>query len=215
MADWNELFRDEAHILREPDIFVVQFARLLRDHSMKRVLDWGAGAGRHTVYLASLGFSVVGMDPSPEGIREARRWLEAERLAAELQLVSPGGIPAADASFDAALSLYAIEHGRREQVLESIREIRRVLRPGGLGLITLSSAEDSMMLRGRSIEPGTFAPVEGPEKDIPHFLSTRSDIDDFFATVEPLYLTHVCSRLSALEGEARVDAHWAVIFRRS
>ena len=43
MGDWNELFRDEIHILREPDLSVIRFARVMRDQGLRRVLDWGAG----------------------------------------------------------------------------------------------------------------------------------------------------------------------------
>ena len=211
MADWDDLFTEDAHIIRDADISVIRFARIIGDQGAKLVLDWGSGAGRHAFYLARLGFDVTAMDPSPTGIAEARRWLASEGLEATLRVAKPGRIPAPDSSFDAVLSLYAIEHGTREKVAESVTEIHRVLKPGGLALITFSSGEDSMKQYSRRVAPGTYAPRQGPEAGIPHYLTTREDIDDFFANYYILELSHICSRLGVLAGDDRVDAHWAVL----
>ena len=214
MTSWDELFRDDRHILRQPDVFAIEFARILRDQGARSVLDWGCGAGRHVVFLAHQGFQVTGMDPAPSGIERARKWLEAEGLQAALQVAPPGRIPARSRSFDAALSLYAIEHGRRKEVLESVRELHRVLRSGGWLLVARSSGEDSMKHHGRPVAPGTYVPLEGPEAGVPHYLTTREDIDEFFAPFEVFELAHVCSWLSGLYGERRMEAHWVVIGRK-
>lgn len=208
---WNELFKDERHILEEPDILVIHFARLLREYGAQRILDWGCGAGRHVVFLARRGFRVVGRDPSPTGIAYARNWLEREGLQADVEVAPPGHIPFEDASFDAALSLYAVEHADREGVRRAVAEMRRVLRPAGLALITLTSGEDSLRYTGFALDEGLYAPREGPEAGVPHYLTTRADIDEFFVGFEILELDHLCSRLAVVAGRRRNAAHWAVI----
>ena len=46
-------------------------------------LDLGSGTGTHVVYLVQSGFSVFGLDNSPEGIAITRRWLAEEGLEKE------------------------------------------------------------------------------------------------------------------------------------
>jgi len=214
LSSWNDLFGEEKFILHEPDIFVIHFARILSSLRLSRVLDWGCGAGRNLAYLAGKGFEMTGMDPSERGIKAARELLESKKLRGELEVVEPGPIPVEDESYDAVLSLFAIEHGVRDEVKKSVEELHRVLRRGGLSLITLSSGEDSMRAVGQLVAPGTYVPTEGPEKGIQHYLTERGDIDEFFSGQELLELSHVCSWLSALKSDKRLEAHWAVIARR-
>jgi ubiquinone/menaquinone biosynthesis C-methylase UbiE len=161
-----------------------------------------------------MGFEVSGMDPSERGINAARELMESEGLSAELDVVEPGQIPVEDGSYEAVLSLYAIEHGARDEVKKSVEELRRVLKRGGLSLVTLSSDEDGLKSTGQLLAPGTYVPNEGPEEGIAHFLATREDIDEFFAELEVLELAHVSSWLSALYSDKHLEAHWIVIARK-
>lgn len=154
------------------------------------------------------------MDPSERGINAARELLESEGLTAELDVVEPGQIPVEDESYDADISLYAIEHGSRDEVKNSVEELRRVLKKGGLSLVTLSSDEDGLSSSGQLVAPGTYVPSEGPEKGIAHFLASREDIAEFFAAFEVLELSHVSSWLSVLNSDKRLEAHWVVIARK-
>ena len=215
MRTWDDLFGDENHILHEADISVVQFARILSAQGLNRVLDWGCGAGRNLAYLARMGFEVSGMDPSNRGIQAARELLHAEGLTGKLDVVEPGRIPVEDESYDANLSLYAIEHGTRDEVKNSVKELGRVLKKGGLSLVTLTSTDDSWSSSARQVSSGTYVPKDGPEKGIAHFLASQEDIDEFFAAFEILELSHVSSWLSALDSEKRLDAHWIVMARRN
>ncbi len=83
---------DADHVLREPDVFVIYFARLLQQQGSRTVLDWDCGAGRHVVYLAQEGFEVTGIDRSPTAIKIAENWLKGEGLNAALRPPSTGVI---------------------------------------------------------------------------------------------------------------------------
>lgn len=192
----------------------MHFARILNAQGLNRVLDWGCGAGRNLAYLARAGFEATGMDPSERGIEAARQLLESEGLHAVLEVAEPGQIPVEDESCDAVISLYAIEHGVREEVKKSVDELHRVLKSGGLSLVTMSSYADSMKDAADMVAPGTYVPGTGPEEGISHFLAVREDIDEFFAACEVMELTHVSSWMSSLNSDRRLDAHWVVIARK-
>jgi SAM-dependent methyltransferase len=94
-----------------------------------RILDAGCGSGRNMVELARLG-TVTGIALSETSVALAR-----ERDVGEIVAGSVLEMPFADDSFDLAVSLDVIEH--LEDDLAALRELRRVLAPGGALLVTV------------------------------------------------------------------------------
>lgn len=119
------------------------------------VLDVGCANGAHTAKAARRARRVIGMDYDVRQLAVARRTIE--RLGLDnVRLFAwdlTGGFPFPPASFDAALFLDVIEHlvPRREV----LREIRRVLKPGGRLLV--SGPNRQTRWRGRLREAGLFA----------------------------------------------------------
>jgi SAM-dependent methyltransferase len=99
----------------------------LPDHA--RILDAGAGSGRNMVELSRYG-TVSAIELSPASVALAR-----ERKAGEVVEGSVLEMPFADASFDFAASLDVIEH--LEDDVAALRELRRVVAPGGVLLATV------------------------------------------------------------------------------
>lgn len=99
-----------------------------------RVLDIACGEGYGSFALAREAATVVGVDISEDAIRHARE--EYGQRAANLEFVvgSAANIPLGDASVDLVVSFETIEHHDQHEAM--IREIRRVLRPGGLVVIS-------------------------------------------------------------------------------
>ena len=76
-----------------------------RDLSGKRVLDIGSGLGGHDIALArDYGAEVTGIEIEPDLLARARKLAARENLSDRIrfELVSPGPLPFADESFDAA-----------------------------------------------------------------------------------------------------------------
>jgi SAM-dependent methyltransferase len=101
--------------------------------SQSRVLDWGCGNGHFTYFLVRHGFrpSVFSLDDPPPvlallGPKEYDFTRGDER--------EPVALPYGDGIFDAVVSVGVLEHVREfgGDEAASLREIRRILRRGGL-----------------------------------------------------------------------------------
>jgi SAM-dependent methyltransferase len=95
-----------------------------RDLAGLRVLDLGAGTGKLTAQLASLGADVTAVEPDPAMLAELRRGLPSVRALSG----SAEEIPLADGSVDAVLCGQALHWVNLDRALP---EIARVLVPGG------------------------------------------------------------------------------------
>jgi trans-aconitate methyltransferase len=95
----------------------------LAAHAGERILDLGCGDGQLTQRIAASGANVQGVDASSEMADAARaRGVAADVASAEL-------LPYADDSFDAVFSNAALHWVRDQDAM--MREVHRVLRPGG------------------------------------------------------------------------------------
>ena len=93
------------------------------------VLDVGCGQGIDLAQYAAAGARVTGIDLTPHHAQLARSHLEALGLSGEWSTATPSRLPFADASFDRVSSNGVLHH--TPDIEQALREIRRVLRPGG------------------------------------------------------------------------------------
>jgi ubiquinone/menaquinone biosynthesis C-methylase UbiE len=98
-----------------------------------RVLDIGCGTGALVTIIKRLhpDVDVVGLDPDPKALTRARR--RAERAAVTIQLDQgfSDELPYSDASFDRVFSSFMLHHLQAGEKEKTLREVRRVLKPGG------------------------------------------------------------------------------------
>ncbi len=93
------------------------------------VLDVGCGQGIDLVRYARAGARVTGIDLTPRHAELAREHLAAHGLEGTVVLGDAEQLPFADASFDRVSSNGVLHH--TPNIEAALREIRRVLRPGG------------------------------------------------------------------------------------
>ena len=109
---------------------------LLRGHR-GRLLEVGCGPGVMLPDLLAMGFEVHGIDVSAEMIRRAEQRMASHALATRCRL-SVGDVEHlrySDASFDAVLSMGVLEYV--PDYARALREISRVLKPGGHAVLTV------------------------------------------------------------------------------
>ncbi len=107
------------------------------------VLDLGCGFGRHAFEAARRGASVVALDAGPEEVAQVRAtigaMIEAEELAPGHPFVAIQGdalaLPFADGTFDRVIASEVLEHIPDDTA--AMRELSRVLRPGGSMAVTV------------------------------------------------------------------------------
>ena len=98
-----------------------------------RVLEVGCGPGDLLLQLGRRvpGADLTGIDPDPAALRKARRKAARRGLTVRFMLAYADELPLPDDSLDRVLSSYMLHHLDEQPQVAAMREIRRVLRPGG------------------------------------------------------------------------------------
>jgi 2-polyprenyl-3-methyl-5-hydroxy-6-metoxy-1,4-benzoquinol methylase len=104
------------------------------------LLDTGAGPGTCHPGLARHGIAIVATDRSPGMLREALAQARTHGYTIDAVLADAQRQPFAGASFDRVMANHMLYHvPDREQAL---RELRRVLRPGGRAVLATNAADN-------------------------------------------------------------------------
>jgi SAM-dependent methyltransferase len=176
----------------EPEVASIE--RLLKDSKRRRVLDYGCGAGRHTVYMAK-GFDVYGFDLSRQAISRTRTLLRARKLRANLRVWDmTRRLPYDNSFFDGVICAMVMHHARFRTIIREAREIDRVLASDGY--LFLQVERRAVVMRWVAerpeahalVEPGTVVPLEDPEKGVPHHGFTKRELSALFPNYEFLKL---------------------------
>jgi SAM-dependent methyltransferase len=154
----------------EPEPEVRNVLALLHERSARNVLDLGCGVGRHSIFLSLQGFAVSATDASAAALDYTGKQARLAGTPVGLQYAEMTSLPFEDAHFDYVLAWNVIYHGNPGVVEAAIREIRRVLKPGGILQATMLSKRDSYFGIGEEIAPDTFVlSCEDEEKSHAHY----------------------------------------------
>ena len=132
-GDWSRLYSvSDGHSYH----FQVRRARVLEllPERLGRVLDVGMGPGVLAEAVVARGGTFEGVDLSPEMVREAREKYQ-NLSGASFREGNVESIDAPDSTYDQVIAVAVIEYLKTAD--RALSEIARVLKPGGLAVITV------------------------------------------------------------------------------
>ncbi len=138
------------------------YRRLIEPYAGKRVLDIGSGSGK-TVALMSATARPIALDFSPLSVRMAQATIAQQGDPQNAAVVQARGevLPFSDNTFDMVTALDFVEHINAEEYDTLLREVYRVLKPGGVFCIYTPNKTYFIeyiykLLYGRSYHPQHF-----------------------------------------------------------
>lgn len=120
-----------------------------------RVLSIGCAAGGEFPVLRQRGFEIVGVDLAPQMLQYARHRFQ-EDDAIHVLMSDAEGLPFADQAFDLVLCLGVLEY--LPDYSPALREMRRVLKPGGMMVLSVPSRVSQLNV-AETIAMNTVAPA--------------------------------------------------------
>lgn len=197
---------------REPHKKVRALSQEMRRRGIKRVLDLGCGAGRHTIYLAREEFEVYALDISLDGVEHTAQWLTSEGLQAHVQQADMTALPYADDFFDCIVSVSVLHHNTLTNIRTAMGEIRRALRPGGLFFSTECAKDDYQDGRGEQIENGTYlAPEDADQPGVPHHFFSKDEIRALLHDFRVIELERDTQVFVDGSGRQALSVHWDIL----
>jgi ubiquinone/menaquinone biosynthesis C-methylase UbiE len=124
------------------------------------LLDVGCGPGTFHRLLADTGARIVGLDRSLGMVQDARRQATEYGLPAEVMQADAQALPVRDVSCDRVLASHMLYHV--PDAAKALREMRRVLRPGGRVVLTTNAADFAERLQAlhrRAAEAQGYTPT--------------------------------------------------------
>lgn len=156
--DKSNLVKQKQHwevmLTSKPDMFgesqsasASEAADVFKKEGVSNILELGGGQGRDTMFFAKNGFHVQVLDYSQSGIEHIKRKAEMQKLSQHIAAACHdirNPLPFENDSFDACYShmLYCMALTMEELEFLS-KEIRRVLKPGGLNIYTARHTGDA------------------------------------------------------------------------
>jgi len=155
----------------------------------KRALDFGCGVGRLTLPLAEHFAHVIGVDHSRTMIAIAAKRAKDRAVRNVAFLLSQGNnLPhVADGCIDFVLSLLVFQHiPTWTAVVSNLREIARVLVPGGLALLQFDTRPRTVLYCTWDLVEPLLPHGIGPQTrraPLRRYRRRSADLDDLFASL--------------------------------
>ena len=169
-------------------MILARYPRLALDKAAypgAKILDIGFGDGRNTVFLCEQGFDVYGTEITEEIVSLTQERLTKHGLKATLSVGRNSSLPYEDGFFDYILACHAsyyIDDG--ETMEDNLREIQRVLKPGGTFLTSVPMNSTYLLEGGKRLDHGATVVAQDPYSNrvgyTIHGFDSTEDIEALF-----------------------------------
>ena len=113
------------------DIIIETATRRFGSLAGRKVLDVGCGVGLTDVHLQGQPWQVYGTDVSSKSVAQAKQ----RNPAVAYEVGSEERLPFDDETFDLCFTICVMHHVPPAAWVEFLREMRRVLKPGGMAMV--------------------------------------------------------------------------------
>lgn len=180
MNDWEKLYKEKGEIQIIVRKIVKEAVPFFRKNSVHKILDLGAGTGRHSLFLAKRGFDVTAADISKTGLKIISDKVKKESLKIETKACDMKNTSFSSKYFDAVVCVNTLSKGTVDTITKTVKEISRVLKKGGIVVANGPTVKKQDYGQGDEIEPNTFMMWHHEDKDIPHHFFTEKEFLGYF-----------------------------------
>mgnify|MGYP001163051610 CR=1 FL=1 len=201
-GSWEKIYVKQGRVQIEVLDSAIEAAELFCKNNFSRILDLGCGTGRHTYFLADRGFHVHACDISETGLDITKKLInDAKFENVDFSIQDMYSMTFEDESFDGVLCIWVQGHGTKEQMEKGINEIYRVLKKGGMVVTDFVTTDDPTYGIGYEIPPNTFVGGSPGEEDIPHYYTTREELEIMFKAFSKVKIKDKVYRFNGLNGK--------------
>lgn len=121
---------------------------MLKDYDVNigKALDIGAGEGRNSVYLASLGFRVTSIEPTKDGSNKIKE--KSDKANLNINVLNCDYLSAkTNEKYDFIIAGTSLDHMEEKYLVKSIKKLRESLIVGGLIYIVVFTEKDPGYLK--------------------------------------------------------------------
>lgn len=153
----------------------------------KTVLDCGAGGNCPPLSLfANYGYLTHGIEFSQDQLDMANKFAKENNQTLNIELGDMRHLDFADESFSFVYSYNSVFHISKEDVKQSVNELKRVLKKGGLLFVNFLTVNDFRYDDGKDAGNNQFYQMEDGES-ILHSYFTPDEADSFFNDMTLVY----------------------------
>jgi SAM-dependent methyltransferase len=209
---WDSIYEniDYAPIAPYTDAIAFLARIFLKRGEGKRLLEIGCGVGQNIAYARwTMGFDIYGVDYSAQAIELARISLAGRGVDAELHVGDVTQLPYANGFFDVCIERAVIQQNRHAAGIQIVKELLRVLRPGGYLCCSIIAEGHQLYGNGEYLGNGDF---HDPGHDGSRHFYARRDIMDLFSGFDLLRLS-MHTRQNVMTGQTN-EQYWVVEARK-
>jgi len=178
---WEKLYSSGQSNLMYPNEMLVRlFNRYKNERHINTVLDYGFGSGANLIHFVEKGCDVHGVEVSESALQIVKTKLKDKNITANINIIKDGKIPYEDNFFDLVVAWQVLYYNDLESFNQTMDEISRVLKKGGLFIGTMAAIQDYSHELSNKIGDYLYSSNVPSQKGATCIILDKEDLPTFF-----------------------------------